>query len=740
MDYIEEFRHLKKNGKKSSHKAVLLLAIIDMYESQVLSFNEIRYDDTLARTYIKVWDKVLPGESTFYPDVCLPFWYMQSENFWHVIPIRGKESVLSLLDDNHLKPSESMLKECVDYVELDDELYFLMTLPSGRTSMKKALLETYSSLSEEEIEHYSDSADNIVNSSMKAIEVYKSMLSSNKGKCDVSQNSYDEDIMRNFYQLDEDVQILLNIEYYTFLKEHKAERGMFKELCPSVYSLYDKIILHPVSREDLSRSMQFLYENFLTDLKVSLLEEDAAFGLVDSIDYAIFVLQNNIKNIAKENSETQSDYGIDAKFSHVVEDGCHSVSSDNEKNTIERNDVVWSENEDELLSLCYHKGHTIEDMAFMLKRSVTSIKLRKNYLGFENLQEDVSADGIKCDKITSLDQMGYLIDNTKVDGYLIDQNGERVFETDGKLKFLHGKIYRFNYKEMCFTVKDLVCSNSKWYKGTKKIVAYTQSDLYPLLNNSNYLPQIEDIIEGENFTENKIRVDGNWYDFEGNYLSVASELLDDILDEEKIDNDIDYTTASDSIVLKGGLSNLYNVKLSSHDYLWLLAIVFMMEDKNCLAMVSFDNIACMMIAKSWEILSDNPCLKRYEPQISECVEYLIKESKEYMDVELKWSSPSQVIYSAIKDYPMGGIFEDVVDELLESTPFEALKIWLDSSDRQKLILQSANYVNKCLYSLQIGKVDSFIEINPKWRRYLSLDNKEICEVLKKCYVYSLETK
>lgn len=743
MDYIEEFKHLKTNNKyckKSPHKAVLLLAIIEMYESQMLLSNEIRYDESLTSMFLKVWDRVLPGESTFYPDVCLPFWYMQSESFWHAIPFRGEENVLSLLENNHVKPSESVLKESIDYVELDDDLYFLMTLPSGRFSLKKALLETYSSLSGEEIESLSYSVDQSEDSSMKAIDEYKSILSSNNRQSCIDHCVGDETMVQNFSELDEDVQILLNIVYFTFLKEHKAEREMFKELCPSVYSLYDKITAHPVSHEELSTSMQFLYENFLSDLKVSLLTEDSALGLVENIDYAIFVLQNGTKDIVNEGTEYQSNNDNIPKLSKVVDDYKLSVSIGNEKSTNERKDVAWSENEDELLSLCYQKGHSIADIAYMLKRSETSISLRMKYLGLKILDENVSADSIKNGKATSLAQVGYLIDNSKVVSFLIDQNGERVFETDGKLKFLHGKIYRFNYKEMCLTVKDLVWSDSKWYKGSKKIVAYTQSDLYPLLDSDNYLPQIEDIIEGENFTDNKIRVEGKWYDFEGNYLGIASEPLDDILDEENVENNVDDIKNSDSVVLKGGLSNINSVSLTSHDYLWLLAVVILMEDKSCSPTISFDNIACMMIAISWEILNDKPYLKNNEPQISECVEYLVNESKENMDVQLKWSSPCQVVYSAIKDYPMSDVFEDVVDELLDSAPFDVLKIWLGSKDRQNLILQSANYVNKCLYSLHIEKVESFIEVNPKWRGYLSLDNKTISEVLKKYYVDVLKIK
>ena len=50
--------------------------------------NEIRYDEILRSTFLNVWNSVLPDEPLFHPDAYLPFWYLQSDNFWHIVPIR----------------------------------------------------------------------------------------------------------------------------------------------------------------------------------------------------------------------------------------------------------------------------------------------------------------------------------------------------------------------------------------------------------------------------------------------------------------------------------------------------------------------------------------------------------------------------------------------------------------------------------------------------------------------------
>ena len=183
MDYVEAFKNLRTNnkyGRKSPHKAVLMLTVIELYEQSILTDNEIYYDDSLKSMFLKVWNKVLPKEPLFHPDAYLPFWYLQSDSFWHIIPIRGKEDILSLMRDANIKPSEAKLIDSVKYAELDDDLYFLMTITSGRSSLKRALLETYTSLSDEQIDRLSGSIDNSIDHSLSAFNEYEQILSSSK--------------------------------------------------------------------------------------------------------------------------------------------------------------------------------------------------------------------------------------------------------------------------------------------------------------------------------------------------------------------------------------------------------------------------------------------------------------------------------------------------------------------------------------------------------------------------------
>lgn len=744
MDYVEAFENLKPNekyGRKTPHKAVLLLTIIEMYESDEICSNEIRYNQQLLDTFYEVWKRTLPDDDSLFVDAYFPFWTMQNEDFWHLVPYRGKEENLTLLKERQVRPSERKIKECVDYVELDEDLFFLMTLPSGRSSLKRALLENYSALTEEKIGELANSKDNAIDKSIEALAEYQKILSSeNRPQNNLVAESCDEEKQTLFYALDEDVQIQLNIEYYTFLKEHKAEREMFRSLCPTVFDLYDKISVHPVKLEDISSSLLYLYENFLMDLKVNLLGVDVTLSLVDCIDNAI----NQLHAHERQEVGYISNIGIEEVDTVNTEkaSGDSTPSDDEESSAVNcrRKDLPWTENEEELLLLCYEKGKNIEDIASVLGRPKNSIMLRLANLGkikYDFTQSENAEGSYNNDQ--DLSTLDYYVENMERLCFILNRNGERVYSTDGKLKILHGKLYRFNYKDnICFTIKDMVCTNGVWDKGKKTIVAYMQTDLFPLLDRTHYLDQIEDIQEGSCMQQNKIRVDGKWYDFDGNLIGRATELLPDILGNVECEG-ILIRNAGNDFVPKGGLELITKKLCSSYDYLWLMAIVDLVNVNQHTSVFDFDEIACMMIAEAWRVLDIYPHLKTKNESLVECIEFLINESEDNMEQKLCWTTPRFEVFSAIKDYPMSGIFEDLVDEFIEESPANVLRLWLDDKDERDLVLHSANYANQCLYSLHLKKFDSFIEVNPIWKKYLRFEQSNLLTFMRDSLVSFLKS-
>ena len=550
MDYIEAVKNLKTNnkwGRKSPHKAVLMLTVIELYEKNILMDNEIRYDETLKSTFLKIWNLVLPNEPLFHPDAYLPFWYLQSDNFWHIVPIRGKEDILSLMRDTNIKPSEAKLIDSVKYAELDEDLYFLMTLPSGRSSLKKALLETYTTLTNKQIARLAESKDNAVDYSATALSEYEKILSKNTVKKSTESTRVDDELVSQFLCLNEDVQLTLNIVYFTFLKKHRNEREMFKEVCPTVYDLLDKIVNHPIKQGEIAPSFAFVYDNFLSDLKVALLSEDGSIELVDKIGETIEVLRGNN---SKEHEESQPispvryseedvpaeivDSSFDGlKVEHVYLDERGKVIETKTENapglnntTESRKGKTWTEDEENLIKLYYQQGKDFITIASLIGRTEVAIKSRLAKLGLIEYtygqENDASTQTVQGAR-SQTHETDFVIENSSDKASILDKDGNRVFNTDGKLKYLHEKLYRLNLKRECFTLKDMLFNGSVWIKGTKKIVAYPQSELYrTIINAADYCEEVEDIVDSPVFEDCKLKVRGIWYTYNGNSITDSS--------------------------------------------------------------------------------------------------------------------------------------------------------------------------------------------------------------------------
>lgn len=556
MDYVEAFKNLRTNnkyGRKSPHKAVMMLTVIKLYEQSILTDNEIFYNDTLKSMFLKVWNKVLPNEPLYHPEAYLPFWYLQNDSFWHIMPIRGKEDILSLMRDTNIKPSEAKLSDSVRCAELDDDLYFLMTIASGRSSLKRALLETYTTLSEEQIDKLAESIDNATDHSLSAMNEYEKIFSSadnNEKKQDISISN---ELIQQFRKLSDDLQIALNYEYFAFLKKHRSERDMLREVCPNVYTLYDSIINHPVQRTDISPSFAFIYDNFLSDLKIALMSEDGAMDLIDKIEAAIEILHgNNVsvditeaeekitdKDVIEENKvEPVEDKWKDdsnLEVEHVYLDSSYNIvetvtvsslddAPTKEETTESRRGKAWTQEEEERITHYFERGISTADIAERVGRTEVAIKARLAKLGLIEYTYGQDEPAVITSNGTSVNPDDFQIENDFVKAYILNKRGEKVFSTDGKLKSIGGKIYRINLKNACFTIKDMLFNGEVWMKGSKKIVAYPQTELYRIMDGTyDYGEAVEDIVDGTSFEECKLKVNGIWYDNQGNLITDSSK-------------------------------------------------------------------------------------------------------------------------------------------------------------------------------------------------------------------------
>ena len=322
---------------------------------------------------------------------------------------------------------------------------------------------------------------------------------------------------------------------------------MLKEVCPTVYDLLDKIVNHPIKQGEIAPSFAFVYDNFLSDLKVALLSEDGSVELVDKIGEAIEILRGNN---SEEHEEGQSIFPVesdredtaagvigssfdDLRVEHVylderrkVIESTTEIAPEQDNTTESRRGKTWTEDEENLIKRYYQQGKDFITIASLIGRTEVAIKSRLAKLGLIDYtygqENDVPAHTVQ-DAESQTDESDFVIENLSDRAIILDKDGNRVFNTDGKLKFLHNKLYRLNLKRECFTLKGMVFNGSVWIKGTKKIVAYPQSELYRMIiGTTDYFEEVEDIVDSPDFVDCKLKVRGIWYTYNGNSITDSS--------------------------------------------------------------------------------------------------------------------------------------------------------------------------------------------------------------------------
>lgn len=738
MDYVEAFKNLRTNnkyGRKSPHKAVLMLTIIELFEKNILTDKEIYYDEKLKSVFLKVWNRVMPEEPLFHSEAYLPFWYLQSDSFWHIVPKRGQEDILSLMRDNNVKPSEAKLYDSVKCAELDDDLYFLMTIPSGRSSLKRALLETYTELADWQIDKLAESEDNTVDHSVAALSEYENILSKTKNEEKETLGETDSELVHQFQKLNEDLRIVLNLEYFSFLKSHRSEREMFKEICSTVYDMYDHLVNHPVTQGEIAPSFIFTYENFLSDLKIALMSEDGAMELIDCIEKNIETLHGNCPTVeeggtikTEEEQVEEEDTAIaDVKKQEDTDDVVFAALTEEALAYENRRGKPWTENEEELIALYFKQGRDIATIAEAAGRTEVSIKLRLSKLGLIEYTygQDDDTTSIQRSNQAAINLDDFIIENSYIRCSIKNKRGDKVFSAEGKLKRFNEKLYRLNLKKECFTIKDMQYDGSVWIRGDKKIVAYPQSALYTIVGDEvRYEDLIQDIVDCQSFADCKVKVGGIWYDNNGNICEpelFTSNLLKRTIDDTWI------------FVPKGKLKKICEVAEESYDFLLAMAVIEFMQFTPQPTIITFDRLACMMIAVAWEILGEDEEARLKEKNLRDCIQFLMKESKEEMNVILTWNSSKKEIFNAIKDYPMADVFEDTVDMLTENAPYNVLKAWIKEDDVDEIVRNSNTPSSTCLYAIHPMKRNPYIEVKQGWMRYLYNEHDNLMTYFKRIY-------
>lgn len=241
------------------------------------------------------------------------------------------------------------------------------------------------------------------------------------------------------------------------------------------------------------------YANYGFHYLEDMLEDDPNSLFKDSAFLKIFT-----SFIGEDNKEEDEIENFEEDIESFEDEELEDESIDEETLRAEA-EKPWNEDDIERLTLFFEHGMELPSIAERLGKSLYAVQYQLSLLGKIKMPLNVT------------------VKNTEQGGMIVNKSGQVIYTDEAPLKALNDKIYRFNMKSMCMTVKDIKRVDGEWVKGGKMLVAYSDSELFPKLSNSNFIDDIEDFVEGGKREDNKIKVKGVWYDYYGDVLGSSSK-------------------------------------------------------------------------------------------------------------------------------------------------------------------------------------------------------------------------
>lgn len=186
--YVYCFTHLKRDMKNGGapHKPILILSIIEQFEKQLFYSNQIYITPELVSSFKTHWTELV--KTNHHAIFALPFYHLNSEPFWKLIPNIGCEK---WIESKSSMRSFNNLTTAVNFATIDIELKLLLEVKENREILKFAVLEKY--FPDTKILYGSNSDDlNKIDVLNESTEIYKWKIIELKSKLD--ENAFQEEV------------------------------------------------------------------------------------------------------------------------------------------------------------------------------------------------------------------------------------------------------------------------------------------------------------------------------------------------------------------------------------------------------------------------------------------------------------------------------------------------------------------------------------------------------------------
>ena len=147
--YLDQFARLSVNKNpnqwtadtthRAPHKPLLLLSVMDLIAEGAITTNFIELNPELGELFAIYWSNTTPLDKRR-GNIAMPFWHLQRDSFWHLIPRPGYETFLQTVSRIH---EITKLQETTFGAKFDDDLFNLLCVSESRELLRAVLVETY---------------------------------------------------------------------------------------------------------------------------------------------------------------------------------------------------------------------------------------------------------------------------------------------------------------------------------------------------------------------------------------------------------------------------------------------------------------------------------------------------------------------------------------------------------------------------------------------------------------------
>lgn len=122
----------------------MLISIIDLIALHRVQTNEIVFTEELEDYFARNWKRYVGESIVFRPKAGTPYWHLNSEPFWQLIPFEGGyEKIVELQKGNPY--SARIIRKHIKYAVIDKALFELLKETSNRAVLKEVLINSIDS-------------------------------------------------------------------------------------------------------------------------------------------------------------------------------------------------------------------------------------------------------------------------------------------------------------------------------------------------------------------------------------------------------------------------------------------------------------------------------------------------------------------------------------------------------------------------------------------------------------------